>query len=608
MRSEPSSLFELLESQAATQPDRAALLAPNRRPLTYEELFALVIKIGGKLNSIGLRRDDRVAIVVENGPEAATAFLTVSSVAGSAPLNPAYTKPEFDFCFSDLKPKALLVHSNIGSTAREAARDREIPICELAPVENAEAGVFDLTVDEDQFNHASEEINHPTADDIALVLHTSGTTSRPKIVALTQHNVIVSARNTQEALKLTVADQCLNVMPLFHIHGLVGCLLSSLAAGSSVVCCPGFRAPDFSDWVDAFDPTWYSAVPTIHQAILDRLATPDQSDTTLPAFRLVRSASSPLAPTLMRDLEEFFLVPAIEAYGMTEGAHQIASNPLPPGIRKAGSVGRAAGPKVAIMNADGSIEPEGVTGEIVISGENVFPGYLANPEANAESFKDGWFRTGDEGYIDAEGYLFIKGRIKEIINRGGEKISPREVDEALLEHPEIIKAVTFGFPDARLGEEVAAAVVLRKEKSISRREIQEYLKVRIASFKVPRRIVFAESIPTGPSGKIQRRRLAQSFGLAMSSTENTAPLEHVPPRNDAERQVAKFWKEILRIERVGTNESFFALGGDSLLAARLLTRMEEEFGTDHSLFEFSEKPTIEAMALALSQELNRRKQ
>ena len=408
VRSLPSSLFELLESQAATHPDRAALWAPNRRPLTYGGLLAHIKKIGDELHSIGIRRNDRVAIVVENGPEAATAFLTVSSVAGSAPLNPAYTKPEFDFYLSDLKPKALLVQSNIGATAREAVHDREITICELAPVEDAEAGVFDLAVEEDQFNHTSEETNHPIADDNALVLHTSGTTSRPKIVALTQHNIIDSARNTQEALKLTAADQCLNVMPLFHIHGLVGCLLSSLIAGSSVVCCPGFRAPDLSDWLDEFNPTWYSAVPTIHQAILDRLTSPSQSETELPALRLVRSASSPLAPTLMRDLEEFFQVPAIEAYGMTEGAHQIASNPLPPGIRKAGSVGRAAGPKAAIMGAEGSIEPEGVTGEIVISGENVFRGYLANPEANAESFKDGWFRTGDEGYIDVEGYLFSK--------------------------------------------------------------------------------------------------------------------------------------------------------------------------------------------------------
>ena len=198
---------------------------------------------------------------------------------------------------------------------------------------------------------------------------------------------------------------------------------------------------------------------------------------------------------------------------MTEAAHQMASNPLPPLIRKPGSVGRAAGPELAIMGADGSLLPDGSVGEIVIKGENVTAGYVSNPKANGEAFSDGWFRTGDQGTIDAEGYLSLTGRLKEIINRGGEKISPREVDDVLMDHPAVAQVVTFGMPHQKLGEDVAAAVVLKEGQTLTEQDLRGFAATKLADFKVPRKVLFLDEIPKGPTGKIQRIGLAERLGL-----------------------------------------------------------------------------------------------
>jgi acyl-CoA synthetase (AMP-forming)/AMP-acid ligase II len=288
------------------------------------------------------------------------------------------------------------------------------------------------------------------------VLHTSGTTSRPKQVPLTNANLCHSACNIRRALELTANDRCLNVMPLFHIHGLAAAVLASLASGASIVCTPGFYAPRFFEWVAEFQPTWYTAVPTMHQAILARAG----GETRPSSLRFIRSCSAALPPQVMAELERFFSVPVIESYGMTEAAHQMASNPLPPEKRKPGSVGRAAGPEVAIMDDAGRLATAGETGEIVIRGPNVMAGYAGNPAANESAFRGGWFRTGDQGRLDEEGYLYISGRTKEIINRGGEKISPREIDEALLEHPAVKESAVVASPDETRGEIVKAFVIL----------------------------------------------------------------------------------------------------------------------------------------------------
>jgi acyl-CoA synthetase (AMP-forming)/AMP-acid ligase II len=500
---------ETLWAAIAAHPEGApALLAPGRLPLGFGGLRALVQETIAALGGFGVSRGRRVAIVLPNGPEMAAAFIAIGAGAATAPLNPAYREDEFDFYLGDLQPAALVVAAGLDSPARAVARRRGIPVIELLPQADGPAGSFALRAG----GSAAAPAGMAGTEDVALLLHTSGTTSRPKLVPLTQANVTASARHIGATLALTPADRCLNIMPLFHIHGLIGAVLASLAAGGSVVCTPGFNALKFFAWLDETAPSWYTAVPTMHQAILAR-AERNREIIARGHLRLIRSSSASLPPPVMAELEATFGCPVIESYGMTEAAHQMTSNPLPPRPRKPGSVGPAAGPEVAVLGDDGRPLPAGTPGEVAIRGPNVTAGYVANPAANAAAFVDGWFRTGDQGVLDADGYLTITGRLKELINRGGEKISPREVDDLLLRHPAVAQAVTFALPHDKLGEEVAAAVVLRDGLTVTERELREFAAARLADFKVPRRIVFLSEIPKGPTGKLQRIGLAAKLGL-----------------------------------------------------------------------------------------------
>lgn len=508
--SDISTITELL---AQGGDDAVAIAAPGRPPLTYQGLRAHVQHTVATLNQLGIGRNDRVAIVLPNGPQMATAFVAIAAGATTAPLNPAYRKAEFEFYLTDLGAKALLVEQGSSSPALEVAAELQIPVLEITTAPDAPAGLFEIKpAPGSQQGQPVVQGGFAQADDIALVLHTSGTTSRPKIVPLTQRNVCASARNVSGNLALTPADRCLNIMPLFHIHGLIAAVLSSLRAGASVCCTPGFDALQFFAWLAEAQPTWYTAVPTMHQTILTR-AGRNRETLANTHLRFIRSSSSSLPTPVMEELEKTFNAPVIEAYGMTEAAHQMASNPLPPRSRKPGSVGIAAGPEVAIMDQQGSLLPPGTVGEIVIRGINVTPGYENNPKANAENFTNGWFRTGDQGTLDNEGYLTISGRLKEIINRGGEKISPREVDDILMEHPAVRQVVTFAMPHDKLGEDVAAAVVLREGSTATERELRDFAATRLADFKVPRKILFLEEIPKGATGKLQRIGLAEKLGV-----------------------------------------------------------------------------------------------
>jgi len=531
---------------------------------------------------------DRVAIVLPGGPELAVAFLAVASVATGAPLNPAYRADEFDFYLSDLNAKALLVHSGVDSPARIVAKANGVQIIELTPLREAEAGLFELTSGESK---CAGDFNFAEPDDVALVLHTSGTTSRPKIVALTHKNICTSAHNIRAALDLTECDHCLNVMPLFHAHGIIIGTLASLAAGGRVICPPSFYAPKFFEWMEEFHPTWYTAAPTLHQAILARAAS-NQSIIERHRLRFIRSSSAPMSRLLMAELEQVFKAPVIESYGMTE-ATQITCNPLPPKARKRGSVGVAAGPQVAIMDGIGNLQPLGEVGEIVIRGTDVVSGYENNPTANESAFRNGWFLTGDQGYMDAEGYLFITGRLKEFINRGGEKISPREVDEVLLTHPAVAQAVTFAVPDSRLGEDVAVAVVLRDGAKLTERGLQEFIADRLAEFKVPRRVVFLDDIPKGPTGKIQRIGLSERLGITCSGNQEASiGSAFIAPQTPTQQKLAEIWIGVLGIERVGLSDDFFALGGDSVLMTQVIARVREIMQAELSFLDFFESPTL----------------
>jgi len=476
--------------------------------MSYAGLRSQVRKTVDTLNRLGIGRNDTVAIVLPNGPEMASAFISIAAGATTAPLNPAYREDEFKFYLTDLQARLLVVQKDMASPARAVAEKLGIRIATLNHDDADPAGLFEL--------HGEPAESSPgglaESEDIALVLHTSGTTARPKIVPLTQRNICSSAHHIADSLSLATDDRCLNIMPLFHIHGLVAAVLSSLASGASIACTPGFNALQFFALLKDIEPTWYTAVPTMHQAILSRAA---RNKNVIDGARLkfIRSSSASLPPQIMRGLEDTFGAPVIEAYGMTEAAHQMTSNPLPPRERKPGSVGVAAGPEIAIMDDSGSLLAKGDTGEVVIRGPNVTAGYQNNPEANAAAFTNGWFRTGDQGVIDDEGYLRLTGRLKEIINRGGEKISPREVDEVLLDHPAIAQVVTFAIPHRKLGEDVAAAVVLNEGASVTQRDIQAFAAERLTDLKVPRKIVFLDEIPKGATGKLQRIGLAEKLGL-----------------------------------------------------------------------------------------------
>jgi acyl-CoA synthetase (AMP-forming)/AMP-acid ligase II len=504
-----------IDELLAERLEGACIEAPGRPALSYAGLHALIRDTVNSLNSSGIGRNDRVAIVLPNGPEMATAFVAIASGAATAPLNPAYRRPEFRFYLEDLRARALLVEEGSTSDAVTVARELGVEVLEMRVDPQEPAGVFHLLGggrSEGSGLTAGMSGGAAEPDDVALVLHTSGTTSRPKIVPLSQRNICASAGNIATALDLAPADRCLNVMPLFHIHGLMAAVLASLGAGASVFCTPGFNALKFFGWLEEADPSWYTAVPTMHQAILARA---DRNRETIESacLRLVRSSSSSLPPQVMSELEERFGAPVIEAYGMTEAAHQMASNPLPPRARKPGTVGVAAGPEIAVMDEVGELLPPGSAGEVVIRGPNVTAGYENNPEANATSFTQGWFRTGDQGVLDEEGYLTITGRLKEIINRGGEKISPREVDEVLMDHAAVQQVVTFAVRHEKLGEEVAAALVLKEGHRATEEELREFAAQRLAPFKVPRTIIILKEIPKGPTGKLQRIGLAAKLGL-----------------------------------------------------------------------------------------------
>lgn len=497
---------------AAGEPGSPAISAPSRPALSHAGFRRLIGDTIARLNGLGIGRNDRVAIVLANGPEMATCFVSCACGVTSAPLNPAYRADEFEFYLSDLNAKALIVERGSASPSVAVAEKLGIRLLDLVVPEGAPAGAFVL---EPRVPGGGTPVAGGLAEpgDVSMLLHTSGTTSRPKIVPLSQKNLAASAQHIARTLQFTAADTGLNIMPLFHIHGLIAGVLAPLSAGSQVFCTPGFNALKFFAWMDEARPTWYTAVPTMHQAIISR-ASKNLDVIARHPLRFIRSSSSSMPPQVIQELEDIFKAPLVESYGMTEATHQMCSNPLPPAVRKPGAVGIAAGPEVAIMGEDGSLLPRGETGEIVIRGPNVTAGYENNPKANAEAFTNGWFRTGDQGVMDAEGYVSITGRLKEIINRGGEKVSPREVDEILMDHPAVAQVVCFGMPHPKLGEEVAAAVVLREGQAVTERELQAFVGARAAEFKVPKKILVMDEIPKGATGKLQRIGLAAKLGLA----------------------------------------------------------------------------------------------
>jgi acyl-CoA synthetase (AMP-forming)/AMP-acid ligase II len=587
-------LDELFEHYARRSPDAAAILAPDRSALSYGALHQQISYVRGALRAIGLGRHDCVAVALPNGPEIAVAVLGVAASATCLPTNPAYATEELDRFFADLRPRALI--TQIDSPAHRVALSRGIRVVELSTTGNLQAGLFTLTSDNGTLagDHGSTPPRETVSpSDVALLMTTSGTTSRPKIVPSTHANICTAACSWGTALALTEADRCLNVMPLFHGHGLIGTVLASLAAGGSVVCTPGCDTHSFFGWLTEFRPTWYSAVPTMHQAILTEARRHRRRSEDY-QLRLVRSGSAPLPPRIIAELEQTFATCVIEFCGITEtAASPVACNPLPPRPRKVGSIGVPVELDVAIIGDDGALQPSGQSGQVIVRGASLMSGYDADPIATKAAFAGDWFKTGDLGFFDDDGYLFLTGRIKEIINRGGQKISPPQVDEVLLEHPAVAEAVTFAVPHPTLGEDVAAAVVLRPQAAASPKDIRQFAMGRLAAFKVPRQVQIVLEIPKGPTGKVLRVGLAHKLGLAAGTATAQASIS---PRTQLEKTLARIWAEVLQVEQVGLHDNFFALGGDSLLATRVLIRLSEITHFEVEVSDIFEAPTVAEMA------------
>jgi oxalate---CoA ligase len=572
------SLFDQIRRWAADTPQSVALRAPEREQLSYARLWRQVETIAETFGGMAGRV---VALALPDGPDLALGILGTSYRCTSAPINPRLPVPEIQACLATLAPAALMAQPDEKHVIA-AAESLGIQVWEMRAAPGSAAGVFALSP-----RGPSVRMSDGPPADAGLLLHTSATTGRPKLVPLNHANLEAQCLQTGNALQLACEDRFLSLMPLLHLQGILA-LLSQLHCGGSVICAPGFDAVRFLGWLEELQPTWYTASPTMHRAILTLL---DSGGLGIPCrLRFVRSIGAPLPPDLIASLEDTLRAPVIEGYGLTEvGA--ATSNPLPPGLRKPGSVGISTGAEVAIFDESEQPAPQGVEGEIRIRGAAVTAGYWNNREADMTSFSNGWLRTGDLGRFDEENYLYVTGRLKEVVNRGGEKIMPQEIDVALAGHPAVAEAAGFGVSHPTLGEDIVAAVVLRSGVSVTERELRQFVTTRVAAFKVPRRILFVERIPKGATGKPRRIALREELNVIWER-------DSLAGASGLELQLVEIWNRILQNE-VGLDDDFFAAGGDSLAATVMLAEVRSGLAVDPSLLnrvDFFENPTIRSLA------------
>lgn len=590
------TLHERLERLARAAPGADAIVVPGRGRLDRQGLARQIRIVAAHLARLGLGHGDRVVVALLDSPMAATAFLGVSAVTAAAPLNPQYRPAEFEFYFGRLAPACVVVAAGAGGAAREVALSMGIRVLEIVTERGDAPGAFRFA---GAFEGDGPVQPPPAAQDVALVLHTSGTTDLPKRVPLTHANLAVAVDQVSVSLGLRDDDRCLHVLPMFHVGGLVDNIAAPLAAGGAIVGARGYSVDAFYEALDLGAPTWTQLVPPMLVEVLDH-ADRHAGVVARRGLRFVRSVSAPLPRPLLERFEARYGVPVVEIYGMTETTGVITSNPFPVGTRKPGSVGVSAGPRIAIVDADGRALPRGAVGEVRVSGGCVMRGYGDAADAPGLGLVDGWLATGDAGYLDDGGYLFLVGRYKEMINRGGEKVLPREIDDAIADHPAIADAAAFGVPHPTLGEDVAIAVVARPGAVIDRASIVTHLARRLAYFKVPRTIHVVETIPRSASGKVQRLRLAEALGA--NDGAPAAAAAYVAPATPVAAAIALLWRDVLGVARVGADDDFFVLGGDSLKAASFLARFEAACGVAIPVSAIFDAPTPAGLEGRLARE------
>ncbi len=595
---QPATMFEIVRRWADRMPDAPALVELDREPLTYAALAEVAADFQCALASHGIGRNDRVAVVHAGGADMAAVIVGIWTCGAAVPLNPAYTVGEFAIYFRDLNVNAVVVDAALDSPARRAAERLGLPVLDVDRQADSAAGMVRLAPG---IRPVGRDVEPAGLMDLATVLATSGTTSHSKTVPLRHWELWFKYANAVTSLELTPQDRCLNLMPLFHGHGINTGLGICLWSGGSTIMLPKFDIGTFADHIEMLTPTWYTGSFTFHHQILGHA---DRLKPVVAASRIqfARSGSGALDAEIGEKIEKALAIPVIQTYSTTETG-MIASNPRPPRRRHHGSVGLPASDGVAIMGDDGDLLPPGQHGEVVVSGDCVFEGYENDPAANAAAFSGEWFRTGDQGMIDDDGYLFLTGRIKEIINRGGEKITPSEIEQALIKHPEVASATVFPVPHPTLGEEVAVAVVPEKGAVISDEILARFVAKGLTAFKVPRRFVFVDAIPKGPTGKINRRDLAAAFALdgaaRVSTPDESKPAASATP---FEATLQRLWAETLGVEAVGLQDDFFLLGGDSLQAVELFFAIEDEIGKRLPRSILFEAGTVAEMAARIAAE------
>ncbi len=590
-----NTLVRLLEQHARERPRAEALRAPSQPPLTYGELAGHVERVSGLLAGRGFGREDRIALALPDEAATVTALLSVTAVAIAAPLPIGLPLHEARRVLSGLGARAIAVPQRRAVPAAAAARELGIEVLEFESRPSGPAGLFDLNGRGDRGRLAAVSAASPA--DAAFVLRTSGTAGEPRRVRITHAQFCGAGRDACRVWGLTAGDRGFTVSPLFHLAALYHTLAFPLVSGSSVFVSPGFDAERFRGWFQEAMPTHFGASPAVYQAILDRAGGPEELRHRAP-LRFVRSAAAALPSSSRERVEALFGVPVLEAYALTE-AGLVSAVTEKQARRKPGSVGRSVGPSLAIVDASGRPLPTGSVGEILVEGPGVMAGYDGDPEATSAAFFGHWLRTGDLGWLDADGDLRITGRLKEQINRGGEKISPREVDEALLAHPAVAEAAAFGVAHPRLGEDLAAVVVLQPDAAVAPASLRAFVAARLAPFKVPSRIVFRDAIPRNAAGKVPRNGLAAMLGPGGHGRPAVQP----GPRSAAapiasllERSIAEELARVLDVPGISVADDFFDLGGDSVGAAELMARLHERLGVSLPVSVLFDAPSAGALA------------
>lgn len=582
------SIFSILENISQKNPEKPALLAHGRRHINYSELCGEINQIASQLKNYGIKETDSIAIVLPNSPELALVTLGAMAIAIAAPTNPDYRETEYSLIFERLKPRLLITLADIEHPSKKAAFTLGIDILEIEIESSVSLINCKFTKLKSDADYSLMDM--PALDNVALIMLTSGTTSKSKIVPLTHGNLLASAKNLEQSLRLTKNDRTLHFLPMFHIGGIVDVLLTPLISGGSVVCCKSFSAPEFFRDLKFFEPTWVQAVPIMIEEIL--LSKEDYfSENKSHSLKFLRSVSAPLSITLMQKFESEFKIPVIEIFGMTETAGVITSNPLPPKKRKPGSVGIPAGTDVKIINESGQALGPGQAGQVVVSGNNVMRGYLHELNDSTGLNLSGMLCTGDIGYFDSEGYLFLSGRIKDIINRGGEKISPMEVDRVLLNHPDLADAACFAVPHATLSEDIAAIVVMKENKLFDSEAILIFLRDQLAYFKIPRFIMPVEHVLRN-NGKLQRAKLSELYAPSLIKNERVN-IDFAKPESLVAKNIALIWGKILKKDAIGIYDNFFDIGGDSLKAASFINSMQQDWGETIYVSSIFDAPTIQ---------------